>query len=169
MIRFLLLAAVLPLASCVTTPPETDRAPAWHLNGRLVVEAEGSRRSLGIDWQQFEQDFVIDLFGPLGLGVARIQQQAGQVTLDRPGETTITASTAEELLLLVTGLDMPLQPLRYWVRGRPAPGDVEPASIGFVQAGWLVSYGAFADDLPRRITVSRPEGKLTLMIQAWNP
>lgn len=157
------------LASCSSLSPRQPPDPdlLWSLNGRLAVITADRRGTFGLDWQQYGRDFEIDLLGPLGMGVARVVAKDGLVTLDVPGEKAITARNADALLASVTGLDIPVSPMRYWVRGKPAPGRFERTDAGFRQLGWTIEYLTFEGELPVRMKVSRPEARLTLVVRRW--
>ena len=158
---------MLVLAGCTTIAPTPSPDPDWYLNGRLAVIAGDRRGSFGLDWAQFERDYTIDLYGPLGLGVARVERVGGTVTLKVPGEPEVSARNADDLLVSVTGLAIPVTPLRYWVRGEPAPGRFVPTENGFRQGGWTIEYLSRDDGLPTRMTVSRPEARMTLVVRRW--
>lgn len=161
------LAVTLALVGCTSVAPTPDTQPEWNLNGRLAIVAGDRRGAFGLDWAQFERDYTIDLFGPLGLGVARVERAAGKVTLKMPGEPAISARNADELLVRVTGLAVPVTPLRYWVRGKPAPGYFTETDSGFRQGGWQIEYLREENGLPVRMVVSRPEARMTLVVRRW--
>ncbi|MDZ7684140.1 MAG: lipoprotein insertase outer membrane protein LolB [Gammaproteobacteria bacterium] len=159
---------VLGLGGCATTSRDSvSLDPAWHLNGKLGVVSRDRRGSFGLDWQQFEGGYEIDLLGPLGMGVARVRRAGNQVTLEMPGEAPITATNADELLYRATGLAIPVTPMRHWVLGEPAPGRFRARDDGFRQYGWDIAYQRFEDGLPMRMTVSRAEARLTLIVRRW--
>ncbi len=163
----LLLVAQCSLVACTSIAPSIDADPVWAMNGRIAVVAGDRRGAFGFDWAQFERNYTIDLFGPLGLGVARVARSGGRVTLSVPGEPAVSASSADVLLERVTGLAVPVTPLRHWVRGEPAPGRYERTETGFRQSGWTVEYLKFDGDLPVRMRVSRPEARMTLNVRRW--
>ncbi|XOV85859.1 MAG: lipoprotein insertase outer membrane protein LolB [Pseudomonadota bacterium] len=135
--------------------------------GKLGVVAEQQRGSFGINWQQRGEDFEINLLGPLGISAARVYRQGPLVTLDVPGEPPVSAPDADALLYQSTGVALPVAPLRYWVRGKPAPGRFARTRTGFIQAGWTVEYLGFEQGLPTRMRVERPEVRLMLVVRAW--
>ncbi len=88
-------------------------------------------------------------------------------TLDVPGDPPVSARSADELLFQSTGLALPVTPLRYWVRGKPAPGAFSRTESGFVQSGWTVEYLGFEQGLPTRMRIERPEVRLILVVRGW--
>jgi outer membrane lipoprotein LolB len=77
---------------------------------------------------------------------------------------------------------LPLESLRYWVRGVPDPAsaaderlDASAARLaGLAQGGWTVDYAAYVEDpaagaLPRRLSAVREGTRLRLVIEAWAP
>lgn len=167
-----LLAVILLLVSgCTTLPVVTGdvvaRDQVWSLRGKLGVSAGKERGNFIVDWQQDKDQFEINLMGPLGMGVANIMGAADGVTLRLPGEDPVYATSADQLLLTVMGLNIPVTEMKYWVRGYPAPGRYRDTDTGFTQFGWRVEYLAFERSLPVRIRLTRPEVKLTMAIRQW--
>ena len=159
------------LCACSTKPLVVQRgAPddgIWSLTGRLGVSAGDRHGSFTVDWRQDKEAYQIDLLGPMGIGVAHIAGDTDKVTLRVPRHPPMTAASAEGLLSRSLGLDIPVTPLRYWVRGKPAPGAYQQMADGFSQLGWKVEYLAYARGLPTRIRMTRPEVKLLMVVRQW--
>lgn len=159
------------LAACTSRPVVTGsfspEDQSWSLVGKLGVSAGLERGNFTIDWQQERNAYRINLLGPMGVGVARIEGDDDQVTLNLPGESPVTASNANDLLLATLGLDIPVKPMRYWVRGKPAPGAWRKTPSGIRQQGWNIEYLEFEEDLPVRIRLTRPEVRLVMVVKAW--
>lgn len=139
----------------------------WSLTGRLGVVAGRRHGSFTVDWRQNRAAYSIDLLGPLGIGVARITSDGRKVTLHIARHDPVVADSAEALLAKSLGLDIPVTPMRYWVRGKPAPGAHETTADGFRQAGWTVDYLDYRQGLPVKIRLTRPEVKLLMVVRRW--
>lgn len=159
------------LAACTSRPVITGSyAPedeSWSLLGKLGVSAGRERGSFTIDWQQDRGAYRINLLGPMGMGVARIEGDGDEVTLNLPGQPPVTASSADDLLLATIGLDIPVKPMRYWVRGKPAPGTWRKTPSGIRQHGWNIEYLEFEDELPVRMRLTRPEVRMVMVVKTW--
>ncbi|MEX0941182.1 MAG: lipoprotein insertase outer membrane protein LolB [Pseudomonadales bacterium] len=165
------LLALMFLTACSTQPVVTgDVVPedgTWSLRGKLGISAGQERGNFTIDWQQDGDQFEIHLLGPLGMGVANISGTDQGVVLRVPGEEPVFAVSADELLANVMGFNFPVAQMKYWVRGRPAPGRYRDVNHGFTQFGWKVEYLAIEQALPVRIRLTRPEVKLIMAIRQW--
>ncbi len=75
---------------------------------------------------------------------------------------------------------LPVNGLRYWVRGLPEPGstpvlqtDASGRLTRLEQNGWIIEYPAYAPtsilnlDLPERIVARRPDLSVKLVIEQW--
>ncbi|MFO1426220.1 MAG: outer membrane lipoprotein LolB [Steroidobacteraceae bacterium] len=77
------------------------------------------------------------------------------------------------------GFALPIEALRYWLQGVPAPGGsaeerraADAARLaGLEQQGWRVDYGDYVESgqgpLPRRLTAVRSGARVRLVIEAW--
>lgn len=159
------------LCACATRPVVVQNGIAgdnvWSLNGRIGISSGKRHGAFTVDWRQDQDDYNISLLGPMGVGAARITRRDGMVTLQVPNQDPLVARSADELLSAALGLHIPVTPLRYWVRGKPAPGYWRATPDGFVQSGWTISYLAYASGLPVKMVVSRPEVKMTMVVRKW--
>jgi len=153
----------------------------WHISGQLGARLPDNNGSARLRWQQTQDAFRIDLSGPFGQGRTLISGRPGAVTLEQRGEQPVHASSAEELLNLATDWQVPVEQLRYWVRGIPSPElhiqQMKRNSDGLLakleQGGWHLRYSNYTlvDNhwhLPRRIVAQREDARLTLVIHNWS-
>lgn len=153
----------------------------WYVSGQLGVRLPDNSGSARLRWQQSQDDFRIDLSGPFGQGRTLIQGRPGAVTLQQGGEEPLQASSAEELLWLATEWQVPVEELRYWVRGIPSPEQPiqqlkrnrEGLLAELQQGGWHLQYSNYTlvDNrwhLPRRIVAQHEDARLTLVIHTWS-
>ena len=153
----------------------------WYVSGQLGVRLPDNSGSARLRWQQTQDDFRIDLSGPFGQGRTLIQGRPGAVTLQQGGEEPLQASSAEELLWLATEWQVPVEELRYWVRGIPSPEQPiqqlkrnrEGLLAELQQGGWHLQYSNYTlmDNrwhLPRRIVAQHEDARLTLVIHTWS-
>lgn len=188
----LIALALLFLAGCAPQPLrpidswEEHRArvaalETWHIRGQLGVRLPDNSGSARLRWQQTQDEFRIDLSGPFGQGRTLIQGRPGAVTLEQRGDEPLHASSAEELLWLATDWQVPVEELRYWVRGIPSPElriqQMKRSTDGLLaeleQGDWRLHYSNYTlvDNhwhLPQRIVAQREDARLTLVIHNWS-
>ncbi|KEQ18852.1 hypothetical protein GZ78_01945 [Endozoicomonas numazuensis] len=184
------------LSGCVTAPkPEAAHSESqrqslwkthqqqlkalddWSLKGRLGLRVPGQSGSLSLEWQQNNGQYLIYLDGPLGQSVAKIKGQSGAVELEASGQR-YSGVSPEGLLFELTGWDLPVSLLRYWVVGLPSPesdSNIQLNNQGYPalisQQGWQVEYLQYKDfsgvTLPARIKVRQGEVQATLFARSW--
>ncbi|WOG29359.1 lipoprotein insertase outer membrane protein LolB [Endozoicomonas sp. 8E] len=149
----------------------------WHLTGRLGLRVPGDSGTLSLEWQQNKENYLIYLDGPLGQAVAKINGQPGSVALEASGKA-YQGQSPEKLLFELTGWDLPVSLLRYWVMGLPSPdtrATIQLNNQGYpeqiTQQGWQVEYLQYGDfsgiTLPVRIKVRQGEVQATLFVRRW--
>lgn len=185
------LALLVLLAGCAQQPVqpvddwETHRRAAselehWQMSGKVGARLPENSGSARLRWNQNDSDYRIDLSGPFGQGRVVIETLDGRVRLREGGEPPVEAATGEELMRRATGWSFPVEQLKYWVRGIPAPGSkhhlVEFTPEGLLktlrQSGWTLSYDDYEatglTPLPGRIIAERDDIRLTLIVYQWS-
>lgn len=189
LIRFLL--PVLLLAGCATTPvpdvvtashtdfPAASMLPAnWQLQGRISLTQGESGWHAGVDWDEQVDGFQLRVSGPLGQGGFLLTGDGAGVLLRDAGQQVFTAPNADTLLAEVTGWQLPVEGLRYWVRGIPDPGSSFKAVMGadgrlaqLSQSGWTIRYTRYqpVGELfwPARLGLVRDDVSVRLVIDRW--
>jgi outer membrane lipoprotein LolB len=184
------LAALLALAACHSNPPRTDLRPAaaawpnlvaiatWRAHGRVAVRSATEGFSASFDWREADGRSELDVRGPLGAGAAHITRTADSIRIDTgsaaPIDVPAPFDRLEGELTARLGFPLPIEPLRYWMLGAPAP-DRPSASTptGFEQDGWAIALAAFAPvaaapaPLPSRLTLSRAGTQIKVAVSDW--
>ncbi|RZU97859.1 lipoprotein insertase outer membrane protein LolB [Spiribacter vilamensis] len=151
---------------------------AWRLNGRTSLRLGDEGATATVSWDQSGREYRIDLRGALGAGSLRITGDGDVVRLTTSDGERYTAESPRELVRAVTGYDLPVSFLRYWVTGRPVPwldGRVIPDPQGrpsvIHQDGWRVTYETFRAvgdyHLPERVAVVRGDMSVRIAIGEW--
>lgn len=180
------LSCLLGISGCATSPPVLPPAgtPAsglvdWEFGGRAVLRHGKRSWRVDIRWQQHIDEYRVSLMSLLGQQIARLQGGNGQVVLDRPGQASVTARSPSALLAEEFGWNIPIEGLRYWVLGLPAPDVAEKGQrdrYGYLrtleQQGWQIVFDRYrqADDawLPGRLTLTRDGLSVRLVIDQWH-
>lgn len=184
---------VLWLAACAVQPPESNptaeslsvaaweppEAPgAWTLSGRASLAFDDEAGTASLRWQESTEGYQLDLRGALGSGRLRLVGQADTVTLTTADGEQYTASSPTELVRAVTGYNLPVGLLRWWVRGQPVPWmdgevslDAQGRAVALDQGGWRVRYARYARQagywLPARVEVRHEAIQMRLVIRDW--
>lgn len=187
-------AAVLLLAGCFNpTRPEGANSPEaqrnWEarrasltrlqnfsLQGRL---AETGLVSFGgaLSWAQSGPAFQARFYGPLGVGAVSISGTPDDMEI-RSKDSSVRTRDPEAYMQRQFGWSLPLDGLRYWVLGLPAPGgepqlrlDEQGRILSLKQNGWELAYTEYQDvgalQLPKKFTVSDTQRGFKVFIDAW--
>lgn len=140
----------------------------WDIRGRIALRSRDEGVQASLHWVREREHQRISLVGPLGSGQVRLTQDAQGAELREAGKNVRRAPTARQLLVEVTGWDLPLDDMIWWVRGLPAPGakteqelDEDGRLKTLQQLGWSVEfleYGRYgAHELPNKLFARRHE------------
>jgi outer membrane lipoprotein LolB len=189
--RFSLLVLFLAsaLAGCVTArPPATgggtpdpERLQQWTAKGRIGVTAQGEGGSGSFTWRQAATRTDLALRGPLGAGGMDLVTDGTRLELRDASGRALDGDAARAALEQRLGGPLPLEQLRYWMLGVPAPagGGLASAPVqmssgpvpGFVQDGWVVTLDAStvvgAWRLPVRLSATTAGIRIKVVVDDW--
>lgn len=187
---------VTALAGCATTGPSGPAVPTaeaearqlareqtlradtrWGLEGRIAVSSGRQGGSGRIEWAQDGEAYDVVLSAPITRQGWRLSGRPGAVRLEGIEGGPRSGTDASALLYEATRWDIPVDSLRFWLRGLRAPG--APASMTFgrdgrlarlQQGGWAIDYTWPADaaaDLPLRLDARRDTARVRLAVDHW--
>lgn len=190
----ILLVLSMSLAACVSQQPlnqisnwnsyqrQLGAIDEWQIRGKLTIKMPGDAIRPRIHWQQKSHEYAIRLWLALGQGTTWLYGNDQEVRLERAGSETLYARSAEQLLSENLGYEIPVEDLRYWVRGIPAPyAPVQASQLSaegtlesLEQSGWSLEYERYQRqgqwNLPSHIVAVRDEGEIeiTLRVSKWD-
>lgn len=188
-------AALLLASGCRTLPPGAPVGPGadapwpeqraalekldrYALNGRVAVAANGQGFSASLRYQQRASHSNLALDGPLGIGGLRVEIEGEDIQIATSRGEKLDGQAARDELERRLGFQLPLDELRWWLLGIPAPGEASVNQDGgsgeirdFNQSGWHVSINTRAPGLgfsmPQRLTAEREGARLKLFVTNW--
>ena len=190
------LAVLATLSGCRTAPPPVaipgpgadapwpaqraalEKLDRYALAGKVGVAANGQGFSAALRYEQQPRHADLALDGPLGIGGMRIALEENRLGVTNSRGEALDGEAARAEIERRLGFELPLDELRWWLLGLPAPGqsDVDAAPDtgeirGFVQNGWHVAINtrapALGFSLPQRLTAERGGARLKLFIERW--
>jgi outer membrane lipoprotein LolB len=192
-----LVLALALLSGCRTAPPAVVVGPGadapwpeqraalekldrFGLEGRVAVAASGQGFSANLRYAQKPRAANLSLDGPLGIGGLRVEVEGEDIEIATSRGETIAGPEARAELERRLGFALPLQELRWWLLGIPAPGesavDADAGSgeiRGFTQNGWRVTVNTRVPGLgfamPQRLTAEREGARMKLLVERWLP
>ena len=194
LLLFVTLASLLAGCAVIRQPPESEPgvadAAAWQAHRETLAELEtwalqgrvATGQLLGwtgnLNWRQNGEDFDVRLSGPMGAGGFRASGTLDRVVI-RTGDRRMVTTEPDALVERTLGWTFPLEPLRYWGRGLPAPGDYDRISVdaqgrmvALEQDGWKIAFPEYAEPdgapaLPERIVLDNGETRIRLVVDRW--
>jgi outer membrane lipoprotein LolB len=191
------LAVLAMLGGCRTVPPPAaipgpgadapwpeqrsalEKLDRYALNGKVAVAANGQGFTASLRYAQQPTRADLALDGPLGIGGMRIALEEHSLGVTNSRGEALDGEAARAEIERKLGFELPLDELRWWLLGLPAPGqsDADAADSGeirgFVQNGWHVAINTRAPalrfSLPQRLTAERGGARLKLFIERWQP
>jgi outer membrane lipoprotein LolB len=183
------------LAGCASAPPTAPRPPplvpweqrlpalqaiaSFELEGKVAASDGKQGFSAGLHWRQRNDAATLDLSAPLGFGAAHIEQGPDGLTVTTAQGATFTSAAASQQLAATLGFEPPLGSLRYWILGASDPAFPAQESIDqqqrlahLEQDGWHVDCDEYMvvgqQWLPHRLTVTRQNLRLKLIVNSWH-
>jgi outer membrane lipoprotein LolB len=152
---------------------------AFALHGRVAVAVADDGFSATLRWTQRADVAQIRLDGPLGVGGLHIDADGSDLRLTTSRGDRLDGAAARGELERRLGFELPVEALRYWVQGVPAPGSEASEQLapdamwlaGIEQQGWRIDYLDYVQlqtgALPRKLSMTRGGARLRLVIESW--
>ena len=182
------------LSACAVTPvskpPVSDVEQAWverqaaltglagwKVNGRIAGRTEDSGWSANFQWTQRGYDYHLSLNGPLGQGRVELDGNTLGVSMQLPDQQLVTATDPADLLYQRTGWRLPVEALRFWLRGLPVSApiakrlDDQGRLATLDQLDWQLNYQQYMPignlELPAKLTLSKADMRIRFVIDEW--
>ncbi|MEA1890588.1 MAG: lipoprotein insertase outer membrane protein LolB [Pseudomonadota bacterium] len=194
----LLLFTIFLLSACASRPIHEGAPPDWQsrqaalakidnwkMHARIGMRGREHSGSASLIWVETPEQRNLRLLGPLGGGLILLQQDATGVSIQDSKGKTWRAADAGELIYRVTGWQIPVSGLRWWILGLIEPGSEAASTVdathrlkSIQQAGWKVSLDKFTlfgdHELPTSIvmeTMTDPEDeryiRVKMIVKDW--
>ena len=159
----------------------------WQLQGKLGFKTLDRGGSATVYWSQNQQQYQVQLKGPLGAGNVVIE--GDQTSAQMLSGDKLYRAAPSALAARFTGLPIPVDALVWWVRGLPNPYpnpnsnlnstvltgliiNPDGTAASFVQQGWQLTFSRYqitnAGLLPKKISGQLGDQSFKLVISRWN-
>jgi outer membrane lipoprotein LolB len=150
----------------------------WALSARVAVSTEDEAWNGRLHWRQVDDTYRIRFNAPTGQGAFQLDGDSDGVDMRLANGKILHDVDAETLLYNQLGWRLPLDSLRYWVTGLPAPGGGAELYFGtagrlnsLLQFDWRIRYPDYRQTdgamLPRKVYLENYELDLRLVIDRW--
>jgi outer membrane lipoprotein LolB len=160
----LLLTAMLLLSACTSKPvkpelpidfqsrqAELANLDRWQLHARIGLRSKDRSGSATLIWEETPDLRKLRLIGPLGGGLIQLQQDVNGVTITDSKGKVSHDKEAGQLIHRVTGWQIPVSGLRWWLLGLVEPGSKATSTFddyqqlrNIQQDGWSVTLAKYA-------------------------
>lgn len=161
----------------------------WQLQGKLGFKTLDRGGSATLYWSQNQQQYQVQLKGPLGAGNVVIEGDQSSAQMLSGDKVYRAAPSA--LAARFTGLPIPVDALAWWVRGLPNPNaspnpnsnpnstaptglitNPDGTAASFVQQGWQLTFSRYhmtnVGLLPKKVSGQLGDQSFKLVISRWN-
>ena len=192
---FSALIIIFVLGGCATLESTTDvewkahqrrllSLETYSASGKLAYISPEQRQSLNFQWSLSTSELNLRLTTFLGQTALNMISDVNMARVETYDDHIYQAETAEELITQLTGLNIPVNPLKKWLIGLPADVDnytLNPtntlASLTKMVDGklWQVDYLSYQDvsynqlfiPLPSKVLLTQGDTSIKLIISKW--
>ncbi len=161
----------------------------WKLTAKVAIKTASVRESANLVWERTGAQSTLRLFGPLGAGAVKLKFDGDQALLTDSRGQEYYGDDEEALLKSLTGWEIPLDALKFWLFALPDPGYAYQYVDGgdfpiakLAQLGWQIDYDKYSDvskyapSLPRKIVATKelpdvdgePQAWVRLVVKNWH-
>jgi len=155
----------------------------WSIKGKLGFKSPKKKQSANFRWQQSPLQYQLNMTTIIGTSLVKMQGNVEGVTLIADDET-YQDSDPSHLIWRVTGWQIPVEKLRFWIKGQHQNNDlVIIGDQGWVNQlqpicdnceNWLISYDNYklVDEtwLPHKVVLnnSLTNSQLLIRVNIWD-
>ena len=155
----------------------------WSIKGKLGFKSPDKKQSANFRWQQKQEDYQLNMTSIIGTSLVKMHGSENSVTLVADDET-YQDTDPSFLIWRVTGWQIPVEKMRFWIKGQHQKNDkVLISKEGWVNQlqpmcnnckNWLINYDNYklVDNiwLPHKVVLRNKtsNSQLLVRINAWD-
>jgi len=150
----------------------------WQLRGKISLDDGDQGGSGKLQWIVSPDNSTIDFHGAMGRGAWHLDISSGGAVLTQAGGNVYQAAGVDALVRQQMGWPVPVEALKWWVRGLAAPGpvkdkqlDAQGLLISLTQFGWKINFSRYSATggvaMPARLDAKRESYRVKLAISRW--
>lgn len=164
-------AALLLLSGCTSWQQRDDLTEYdWQVEGKLAirtVNTNGETRNerASFRWRQYQQQFLFEVFSPIGTRLYMIQGRPGAVFYSDYQDQHMQAASLQQLMAQQLGYQLPLDDFASWLFDPAALAAAQPS---LAAADWHVARSNYNEQRLQRLLLRQSNGsQLMLVITAY--
>lgn len=150
----------------------------WRLLGRISLDDGDQGGSGKLQWDVTASLSTIDFHGAMGRGAWHLEIGRDSAILKEASGNEYRAPGVDQLIQQQMGWPVPVDALKWWVRGLAAPGSIQEKQlddrgllIGLAQFDWQIDFNRYSSDsgvaMPTRLDARRENYRVKLAISHW--
>ena len=151
----------------------------WRLLGRISLDDGDQGGSGKLQWEVAADRSTIDFHGAMGRGAWHLEISPESAVLREANGNEYSAPGVDNLIQQQMGWPVPVDALKWWVRGLAAPGSIEHRLLddqglllGLGQFGWQIDFNRYKSDtgvaMPTRLDARRENYRVKLAVSRWH-
>lgn len=151
----------------------------WRLLGRISLDDGDQGGSGKLQWEVAADRSTIDFHGAMGRGAWHLEISPESAVLKEANGNEYRAPGVDNLIQQQMGWPVPVDALKWWVRGLAAPGSIEHRQLddqglllGLGQFGWQIDFNRYKSDtgvaMPTRLDARRENYRVKLAVSRWH-
>ena len=163
------------LSACAVAPKSTETSGLseehFTRSGRFALSVEtlsGDKEAVqgSFQWEESPQQLQLDLSNPMGTVLARVVVAPNGAALQYPNGEVEYASSPDALVEQLLGYAIPVEGMRYWLRGQPAAGAVGSNQPSYLeQDQWRVNLKRYDEQGPRLLQMYRTQAQQAISVR----
>ena len=174
--KYLIFILIFVTTGCAihSPTPISSQEPNFVAQGKIAFRAPENNHTANFRWSNFDDNYVVDVWGPLGQGRSQLIGDTAQMKITRGGEV-LAEGAPEDIMRAYLGWIMPIDLLPGWLTG----SDVDEENSVQEVSGWQVSFSRFvplegsepaSDQVkrPGRVEARRGEHRIIVSIREFS-
>lgn len=150
----------------------------WQIMGKIGLINDDEAIALNLFWQQQGDDYQITMSNLFGTPVIEMKKQGSTLWLRLEQEQEYWGSDPQALIQNLTGWQLPIDQMAYWLKGLPGDADYHLSNQGVIKTAtlntkpkWQLNYKQYQYWktllLPKKWVLTSEQNKVKLAISEW--
>lgn len=156
-----------------------ERIHSWDLVAVIGIQKAQETASARLVWHQKQrEEYQIRFIGPLGNIIALIEARNQNIAY-HDDKHHLQGKEAHDAFFKETGIKLPIDSFYYWIRGLPAPLNIEAATrtsdgrlISLNQEGYQLKFSDYIEmqgsALPTKIELKKADLNIKIKVKKWH-
>ena len=152
----------------------------WEIQGVIGISYDGKHQSINYTYSQFGDDFILQLYGLLGIGFFEIKGKSDEIELEGYKTSIKNFNQIRDYMIKNFGWYIHHDYFKFWIKGLPVPDIMYQCefntnnTIKFLnQRGWNIIYKNYSLIdykylLPSKITMHKDNLVIKIVVKSWN-